>query len=320
MKEKTSVFEINEEINEIKLNEEKISNIDEIFKNIIGNSSQFSHITIDAKIQSEDSIVREYLSNKDDFLINNFADKLLDAEKVMDGSKRKKSITTGYLFIKQESNKLSLLKLEKTSVADTNTFKLVDQLGTEKNYYKACIIKNKDSIQVIDKSRRVANYWIRDFLGLEEIRNNTIDTSDLIDLLENKELFSDEIKQHPTFKEIFQATRDYIFDNNRFEKDELIQVLNNNNLTDIDTSVPNFSENFYSQQSSVLNFSFDIDPKVLKDKYKAEIQISEDTFIKTNNFENLVRRNGITFDGSFIQLQVDVDFQEEVKTKIGIIE
>ncbi|MGT2809279.1 hypothetical protein [Streptococcus intermedius] len=319
MEKNVAVYEITDEITEIVLDNNKIKNIDEIFKTIIENHS--SHVSVVAEVLEDgDGILKKFKQSPEDFDINLFPEKLLESERSSSTNFRKKSIRSGFLFIKESEDSLLLLKLEKTSVADTETFKLVAQLGTEKTYYKACIArKDLSTIEVIDKNRKVASYWMSDFLGLQEARNSRVNSLELIKLVENKGLFSTEVKEKQNFSDIVSETKSYIFDHNMFDKSELIDFLNSRELIDIPTDIENYEDNFFAIEASQLDASFTIDVKVLRDKYKDEIRISSDTVIKTDNFEKLKRRKQIKFEDNKIILTVSNDFINEVSSKIGNI-
>ena len=152
MEKNVAVYEITDEFTEIVLDNNKIRNINEIFETIVKNSS--SHISVVAEvIEEREGILKKFIQSPEDFDINLFPKKLLESERSSSTNSRKKSIRSGFLFIKESDDSLLLLKLEKTSVADTEMFKLVAQLGTEKTYYKACIAR-KDllTIEVVDKN------------------------------------------------------------------------------------------------------------------------------------------------------------------------
>ena len=319
MKKKVAVYEITDEITEIELDNNKITNIDEIFRTIIDNHS--SHVSVIAEVTEErESILKEFEQSPEDFDINLFPEKLLESERSSSTNSRKKSIRSGFLFIKKSDDSLLLLKLEKTSVADTETFKLVAQLGTEKTYYKACIArKDLSTIEVIDKNRKVASYWMSDFLGLQEVRNSRVNSLELIKLVEDEELFSTQIKEKQNFSDIVSETKGYIFDHNLFDKSELIDYLNYKELIDIPTDVGNYEDEFFSIEAKQLDANFTIDSKVLRDKYKDEIRVSSDTVIKTDNFEKLKRRRQIKIEDNKIILTVSEDFINEVRSKIGNI-
>ncbi|WP_161980666.1 nucleoid-associated protein [Streptococcus sp. S784/96/1] len=319
MKKKIAVYEISDVITEIPLDETKIFNIARIFNKIMGEGAKSTaHSTILAEIKSDQSILAQYSKDKDKFSVETFAQRLLETELNNYKTSRKKNLKEGFLFIRESDKDLILLKLEKTSVADTETFELLGQLGTDKHYYKACIFTNDlYGIAVIDKSRKVASYWLEDFLDLQEVRNSKVNSDDLIELVENEELFSEEIKDKDNFSEIISETKSYIFDNKNFDKSELIEFLNQKNIVDIDTQQTNYEELFFSRKSSTLDASFVIDQKVLRSWYHGEIKISDETVIKTANFEKLKKNKLIKLRGNTIILKISDEFIEEVAIQLG---
>lgn len=319
MKKRIAVYDITDTITEIELNDEKIFNIATIFNNILGGGEgSQSHSTIAAEIKDENSILRAYHNDKENFEIQNFADKLLSAECSESNGRRKASLREGYLFIRETNSELILLKLEKTSVANKDTFEVQGQLGTDKNYYKVCILSDElTNIAVIDKSRKIANYWLDSFLGLQEVRNKKINTYDLLELIESKELFSEEIVRLENIDDIIRESKKYIFNSNIFDKSGLVDSLNESGLIDISTHVENFELQFYSDESSKLDYSFEIDERVLKDHFKSEIRVSKETVIKTDNFEKLILDGGVSLVGDEIRLVVDRECLEEIRQKLG---
>ena len=320
MKKTIAVYDITETITEIDLldNPEKIFNIAKIFNKIVGEEDSRSHSTISAEFKDESSILNEYSEDRENFEIGSFAQKLLLAECSESSGKRKSNVRDGYLFVRETEKELILLKLEKTSVANKETFEVEGQLGTDKSYYKVCIFSTElKSIAIIDKSRKVANYWLDSFLGLQEIRNKKINTHDLLGLIESKELFSEGILNLENIDDIIRESKKYIFNSNIFEKSGLVDYLNDLGLTDISTHEENFELQFYSDKSSELDYSFEIDEKVLKDHFKSEIRISKETVIKTDNFEKLILDGGVSLVGDEISLVVDRECLEEIRQKLG---
>ena len=99
MEKKIAVYDITDTITEIELNAEKIFNIATIFNNILGEGEGTkSHSTIAAEIKDENSILRAYYNNKENFEIQKFAEKLLSAECSESNGRRKASLREGYLF------------------------------------------------------------------------------------------------------------------------------------------------------------------------------------------------------------------------------
>ena len=82
------------------------------------------------------------------------------------------------------------------------------------------------------------------FLGLQEVRNKKINTYDLLELIESKELFSEEIARREDIENIIRESKKYIFNSNIFDKSGLIDCLNDSGLTDISTHVENFELQF----------------------------------------------------------------------------
>lgn len=315
MREKVAVFEISNSVNKVELDEIKINNIKNIFTEILTNSN---HSSIAAEINDENCILNLYNSNKDVFAIEEFANTLLKVEFNSQKGVRKKNIREGFLFIRESASDLVLLKLEKTSVADTETFEMIGQLGTEKNYYKACIFQHNGSgISVIDKSNRIAHYWIKEFLGLREIRNSKVNSTDLVKFVESGELFSDDIRTQENFSEVKKETKRYIFENITFEKGDLISHLTSLDLIEVDDSVPNYEANVFSEVSTILDYAFIIDQKVLRDKYKGSIEISEETIIKIDNLEKLLDREAISFEENKVILTVSEGYIPKVKALLG---
>ena len=57
-------------------------------------------------------------------------------------------------------------------------------------------------------------------------------------------------------------SKKYIFNSNIFDKSGLVDSLNESGLIDISTHVENFELQFYSDKSSKLDYSFEIDERV----------------------------------------------------------
>ena len=139
----------------------------------------------------------------------------------------------------------------------------------------------------------------------------------MLELIESKELFSEEIVRLENIDDIIRESKKYIFNSNIFDKSGLVDSLNESGLIDISTHVENFELQFYSDESSKLDYSFEIDERVLKDHFKSEIRISKETVIKTDNFEKLILDGGVSLVGDEIRLVVDRECLEEIRQKLG---
>lgn len=319
MSKDVAVYEITDKVMEVELTAEKIRNIAEIFETIIGESgNKTSHAKIRAEIIDDNSILAKF-SQKSSFDIERFAHKLLNSERAESTGKRSKGIREGFLFVKRHQGTLTLLKLEKTSVADKETFKLDSQLGTDKHYYKACLyIGDLQNIAVIDKSKKVASYWISDFLGLKEFRNEKINTIELVDLVESKQLFSESIRNLPKIEDIIQETKNYIFESRQFDKTELLNRLVSSDFIDVDLSLPYVENLVYSTESVELDASFAISQEALKEKYHKTINISETTILRTHNLEKLKAQQMISFNGNELTIKVPDNYISVVKKDLNI--
>ncbi|HEL2221259.1 TPA: nucleoid-associated protein [Streptococcus suis] len=319
MRKDVAVYEITDSVNEVELTTEKVRNIAEIFDTIIGESGKkATHSKIRAEIIDDNSILAKF-SKENNFDIERFAHKLLDSERAESTGKRSKGIREGFLFVQIHNGTLTLLKLEKTSVADKETFKLDSQLGTDKHYYKACLyLGDLHNIAIIDKSKKVASYWLNDFLGLKEFRNDKVNTLELIELVENKQLFSETVRNLPEINEIVSETKNYIFESAQFDKTELLGRLTVAKLLDLDLSLPDVESVVYSTESSELDANFMISQDALKEKYHKTITISDTTVLKTHNLEKLQRQQLIKLVGNELMLKVPNDYIAEVKKDLGI--
>ncbi|GAB2023075.1 hypothetical protein RyT2_21490 [Pseudolactococcus yaeyamensis] len=306
-------YDIQENINEIALNELKIKNIDRIFSSVTG-SSQFDKKKILCELpiekQRATNIIFDWENNRAKFDIRKAAEKLLTAELGHIG--RKRNINPGYLFIKSNEDEFLLMKLENTEIVDKDTFEMVGQLGKEKDYLKACIFKHDfENIVVVDKSKNVSKFWIYKFLELDIKRNDKINTQEFIALIKNKELFSDDVKNQNNIEQIVEATENYLFDNQKFDKEGLVDELSNKSLIELS----NYEE-FYSITSDKIDSEFTVDKVAIQDKYHNNFKISDKTEIRTNNFTDLKRKQQIKLDvaDKLLTLKVDKDYIESLKS------
>lgn len=301
---KIRVFEINNTVREETLEQIDIDNIKKVFDKIF-EPKNTDHLKISCHA-NEDSILERYNTEaQTTFNLKTFANELHNAEKKQDGT-RNKQITEGYLFIKQETNRLVLLKLENIEVIDKEkNYEMRKSFSTEANYYKGCIFNqnNTKNITVIDKNKAIAKYWRENFLDLSLNRDELQNSTELIDLLESNYLFTNSIQTQGNFENIKKFTENFIFDNTTFDKIVLGNELRTNKLI----SYTNLND-IYSEESKVLDAEFNISKKAIRDKYKKTIQISEDTKIYTDNYSRLYSRQGIRFEDGKIILSVNDNF------------
>lgn len=305
------VFEINDSVREETLEQVDIANIQKIFDKIF-NPQNTAHLKI-ACYANDDSILTRYNNDLSNFNINEFAEELQKAEQKNDRT-RNRQITEGYLFVKRDVNHhLSLLKLENIEVIDKdNHYTMKNSFSTETNYYKGCIFSgNLQKITIIDKNKAVAKYWRENFLNLSLIRDEYENSKELISFLKSEKLFSDGIKNQDNFGEIKNETQNYIFDNKYFDKIALTDRLRSRNLIEN----TNLNE-IYSDKSKVLDSEFHISSKAIREVYNKTIQVSKDTKIYTDNYEKLIKRQGLEYRDGKIILSVNDDFIEKLPREL----
>ncbi|EKO5667578.1 hypothetical protein P0W50_002866, partial [Enterococcus faecalis] len=134
-------------------------------------------------------------------------------------------------------------------------------------------------------------------------RNSYQNSIDLIDLLRKNELFSENISSKGNLQEIKEATENYIFKNESFDKTQLKELLVEKSLIrDTELNL------VYSESSKNIDTGFEISKKAIKERYHKEIFVSEDTKIWTDNYEKLIRRQGIEYEDGKIILSVSEKF------------
>ena len=307
-------FDIGLESREIILTDIMIGNINNIFNQILGgNSYKSNHLSVKCSLanenQNESNVLFNYLKNKNKFDYNVFADKLLAAEKNKIGDCRKKSIQEGFLFVKSHESSLYLMKLQKIEDVDAITFELKGALGSDNNYYKLCVFeKDFDNIIIVDKNTKLAQYWFQSFLGLVRQRNEDDNTKLLVRLIEEKKLFNNNIVDSNSIDKLYKITENYLFDNKLFDKSILKDLLNSKLLID-----ENELSNVFSTDSCDIDFEFNLSDKIMKEKYKKVMKISDDTEIKTDNLKKLQRRKGIAIKDNKIILTISDDYLPKIR-------
>lgn len=308
------------------IDENKIINLDKIITSILGQNGngrpgEIQHFKIpDTDMDHKVKIIRDNylcLSTVDSIyssFLTDFANDLLEAELVeeKDGSKRRhKKITPGILLVKHEKDKLTLLKLEETNSIDKITYELKSAFMTDRRYYKAAIII-KDSINVIDKNRKVANYWAYDFLHLERERDDKQNTDYLINIIINDELVSKDIADTSIRKKISGLMREFVLSESRFEPEEWLDEINNV-INAEGISFSNIMDVFSSEVLEFLDESFEIDKNIARKKLKTVIEISQDLRIEAINIEVAIKAQTISFENGYIQVIVPPENRDKIR-------
>ena len=314
-------YSIDEIVEERILDEKQESNIQELFKFLIGD--QRSHLAVKCILppekQNNASVLFEFKNHipKDSFDFKKFANKLLLAETNEDG-KRNNTIRAGILFIEQIGSRIKLIKLESTKAIDPETFAIRQDLGLDNSYYKICIFENKfNDITIIDKSNTAAKFWYNKFLDLKLYRDSIANTDTLIRLVKNNSLFSEKVINQINYEEIKDLSLEYIFENISFDKVALTNKLVQNNLLDT-----NDESEIFSKKSLDLDSEFDISKKIIVKHFKKSLQISDITSIYTDNIIEMKDRQEVEYNRNTgkLELYIQDGYRSQVLQNLGIEE
>lgn len=307
------VFDIGTVVNENELDEIQRKNILKIFGELTKESHLITNCYLDKNSDRyKDSPIYYFkeCSNKNDFNYKRVADDLLKAECKINGT-RNITIREGLLFIKSDDTSITIMKLEKLEVIDKDSYEIKSELGKEKDYFKVGIFEGdyKD-VKIIDKNKTAAKYWYQKFLGLERKRNSEDNTQDIIDLIDQDELFTDDILKRENYNEIKRYSEFYLFDNKKFDKSDLFDELNSSGLLEL-----NKEDELYSDTAKQIDSDFDISEKILNKHYQRKIQISKNITITTKNYLESIRDNKINFDerNKEIRILIDDEYLSKVK-------
>lgn len=310
------VFDISTEVrpNSVDNNQEK--NILKIFDEL----SQETHLitncflNIDSEAYKDSPIYYFNESdNKIDFDYKKIADDLLIAECKADNT-RNSTIREGLLFIKASHSSITIMKLEKLTVIDKDTYEFKSELGKEKDYFKVCTFKGKyDDIKIIDKNRTAAKYWYQRFLGLTRKRTSGDNTSDIVKLITEDSFYQQEIIKKENYNEIKRFTEYYLFENKKFDKSDLFGELNSSGLIELKKE-----DELFSSDSEHIDSDFHICEKALNYKYKRTIQTSDEITITTKNYLESIRDTQLSFDekNKKITVLIDDEYLDQVKEKL----
>lgn len=314
-----------------KLNEEQIDNIEQVIRVIIDNlstnkiyyqipehrSDDGSHPIV--KYNKNAFIGTEINENKVNSELIYLAEKLLFEEQVLEKNgkrRRNKKIKEGLLFAKHTLNQLVLLKFEDTQIIDKKTFRPIEGLSVDKQYYKIVVIErgSYNNITVVDRNKVIAKYWATGFLELERRRDSHVNTLELIEGLEKDTLINHEIGfSENEYASLKRQVRDFIIENSSFDKEQLFSTLkfdSNKYMVDAD-------DFFDSTLFDVIDADFEINKEVVIKKYKKTIRVSKNSKITVNNLIRELRRDNIELKGSKLILKIDTEYKESVQEIIA---
>lgn len=311
------VFDISVEVKSNSIDDSQEKNILKIFDELSEETHLITNCFLDQESENyKDSPIYYFneSDNKVDFDYKKIAEDLLKAECKADDT-RNSTIREGLLFIKVKNNFITIMKLEKLTVIDKDTYEIKSELGKEKDYFKVCTFKGDYSdIKIIDKNRTAAKYWYQKFLGLTRKQTFEDSTKEVVNLIEKDRFFQQEIVEKENYEEIKRFTEYYMFDNKKFDKSDLFNELNSSGLIELEKE-----DELFSAESENIDADFDISEKALNNKYKRTISTSDEITITTKNYLESLRDNELNFDekNKKITIMIDDDYLTNVKEELG---
>ena len=310
------VFDIGKDVNEKVIDKIQTKNIESLFAEL----GKETHLITKCYLNKKENGYKEspiYYFNEckaiGSFDYKRIADDLLRAECKTDNT-RNSTIREGLLFIKSESNSLTIMKLEKLTVIDQATYVIKSELGKEKDYFKVCTFKGEYSdIKIIDKNKTAAKYWYQKFLKLTRKRTAEDNTNDVIDLIAQDKFYKEDICKKGNYKEIKRFTEYYLFDNKKFDKSYLFNELNSSGLLYLRKE-----DDLFSLEAEDLDADFEISEKEINKKYQKKIKTSDEITITTKNYLESIRDSQLTFDekNKKITIFIDEKYLDEVKEQL----
>jgi len=316
MKLIVKVFDISTEVKSNSIDDKQQKNILRIFDELSYETHLITNCFLDLGLETyKDSPIYHFneAADKVNFDYKKIADNLLRAECKADNT-RNSTIREGLLFIKADDSSITIMKLEKLTVIDKDTYEFKSELGKEKDYFKVCTFKgNYDDIKIIDKNKTAAKYWYQKFLGLTRRRTSEDNTSDVIKLITEDSLYQQEIIEKENYNEIKRFSEYYLFDNKKFDKSDLFNQLNSSGLIELKKE-----DELFSSSSELIDSDFDICERTLNRKYQRKIHASDEITIITKNYLESIRDNQLNFDekNKKITILIDDEYLEKVKEEL----
>lgn len=247
------------------------------------------------------------------------ANQLLESEMINDpeneGKKRRhKNIKSGTFIVYTIQNKMILLKLEDISGVDRRTFKEQEGLNIDDKYYKACVLEKNisEEIRVLDRNRSVAKYWAENFLQLERVRDNKVNTEQLINLIKKGKAFSETIrKDTELLTKIKNKFEELLFKEDEFSIESFEDKIKNDSSLGV-SQLPLFC----SQIRNYIDPSFDIVYEVVKEKFKEKFVLTEYVELAVHSLYARVNADKIQYDSDNNDVIINLDDKENISEKI----
>ena len=310
------VFDISNDVSENLIDQNQRNNILNLFKESGKETHLITNCFLDTNSQNYEKSPIYYFyecNDKENFDYKKIADDLLQAECKSDNT-RNSTIREGLLFIKANSDLMTIMKLEKLAVIDKDTYAVKSELGKEKDYFKVCIFGgNYFDIKIIDKNKTAAKYWYQKFLKLTRKRTSSDNTVDVINLITNDRFYKEDICKKDNYSEIKRFTEYYLFDNKKFDKSDLFNELNSSGLIELKKE-----DDLFSSEAENVDSDFEISEREINKKYQKKIKTSDEITITTKNYLASIRDNELCFDekNKKITILIDDEYLSDVKEKL----
>lgn len=310
------VFDIGTDVKENEIDGKQKENIINLFNELGKETHLITNCYLNQEIDDYKESPIYYFNEcnvKDQFIYKQIAEDLLRAECKADNT-RNSTIREGLLFIKANSSSIIIMKLEKLTVIDKETYEIKSELGKEKDYFKVCTFSGEYSdIKIIDKNKTAAKYWYQKFLKLTRKRTAEDNTSDVIDLIAQDKFYKEDICKKENYKEIKRFTEYYLFDNKKFDKSDLFNELNSSGLIELQKE-----DDLFSSNSEKIDSDFEISENEINKKYQMKIKTSDEITITTKNYLESIRDSQLTFDekNKKITIFIDEKYLDEVKEQL----
>lgn len=303
------------------IDEEQRRNIGKVFNKLLGENElgipgEVRRFVVDSEENKNHKLltIKNNFFNKDStdelvMFLDSFAEDLLNAELVeVSGEKRRhKRITQGMLLIKMLASKIIFLKLEEIPSIDKETFEITDSFGIDRKYYKAAIYSGEE-VNVVDKNKTVANYWVDKFLNIKQLRNDFSNTQDLVSVIKDKRLFKREIIESDLGKVIYKCAQDYIFTESRFDSDDMYNAIMNK----IDCDELSKDDIFVLSELNKIDSDFIIDKKIVEDSYKKRLKVNDNITIDSKNIYTAIKAQYLVKEDIYLKVRIESEYLDEI--------
>lgn len=304
----------------------KSANIEKVITKILGNNElglpgEIRRYKIDDAFLPDHGFQRirskDLTDAKRNQIADDFARDLFDAECIQNEKVKRRDlrITAGMLIVKIDEHKVVILKLEDNVIVDKETFILADSFSVDRKYYKAAISYN-GGVNIVDKKQGPANYWTSKFLNLTPMRDDKTNTQDIMNYLANGTLFcKDAFADDKDSDKLNSSIKKYLKNSEKFELEDLVKRIQDNMQRDDIHLTTIFSSDFLKS----VDADFVIDKKTVHKNLHAEIQLSRNTKIVSEDIEESILSDEMIFDefAGTLKIRIAPDLIKEVKRQFN---